>query len=694
MSRAGNDGPSRRLIDWIAPAIELGQPQCFLATTFDLDPDFIETDFLPALLGIPARDDASVRSRAQLELALGRVDHAVLLTEGTRFRGRPKSMRLRVTPAVRGNGGVLHAKIALLVYPEAVRLIVASANLTSAGYRMNREVAIPLTATVKQPEDGRLIRQALDGAEQLLAPWWSEEAAAVVSAAREQLKNLKAPQPKKADDEALIWGGAQPLWEQFLAMWPKREVIQKISIVSPFWSEAVEGGPIDQLVRELKARKLLAKRCAVALIAAPAPASITTYLPQLHSTYGAFDFGAWGIDVTAAAASPRVDPQDVSGSEVLRERALHAKVVLFQGADSALAYLGSANFTRRGWGFNGAGANIEAGVCLRRAGKDRKVLENLLPPLAGSPVALDGSGTCAFIAPQTSDGVAPWPDFIVSVELGLDSDPEQRKLTIFVDPDKAPGAWRLAFARHMPGKPIESVERVLNFPLTQEELRVLWREQVVFIHWAATGDGEGVAFPVNAAASLRHTLPLGDPNNLPSEQDLLAFYQGRIDAEEAGHGLEREAGAGGLSAPERTVDTSTILSYQVRSFVEALPGIKDEIARSVVNGATIRLALLGPISPVELARQIRAAVASEKRSHTAGGFQLVELLALLRRCELLDVDERLQDVWMKSLNEARQLITGYLEEVRSHGGPAIAARSPFAAYERVALPARPDRSSP
>ena len=35
---------------------------------------------------------------------------------------------------------------------EAVRLLVGSANLTPGGYRLNREVALPITATAKQPE--------------------------------------------------------------------------------------------------------------------------------------------------------------------------------------------------------------------------------------------------------------------------------------------------------------------------------------------------------------------------------------------------------------------------------------------------------------------------------------------------------------------------------------------------------------
>jgi phosphatidylserine/phosphatidylglycerophosphate/cardiolipin synthase-like enzyme len=45
---------------------------------------------------------------------------------------------------------VLHAKVTLLHFEHAVRLIVGSANLTKQGYRENREAVAVLTATQKR----------------------------------------------------------------------------------------------------------------------------------------------------------------------------------------------------------------------------------------------------------------------------------------------------------------------------------------------------------------------------------------------------------------------------------------------------------------------------------------------------------------------------------------------------------------
>jgi hypothetical protein len=54
VSPKGREAPTRRLIDSVAGDVELGAPRALLATTFDLNPDFFEVDFLPSLLRSPA----------------------------------------------------------------------------------------------------------------------------------------------------------------------------------------------------------------------------------------------------------------------------------------------------------------------------------------------------------------------------------------------------------------------------------------------------------------------------------------------------------------------------------------------------------------------------------------------------------------------------------------------------------------
>jgi phosphatidylserine/phosphatidylglycerophosphate/cardiolipin synthase-like enzyme len=166
------DISSRKLIDRLVPDPRWGAMQGLVATTYELRPDFLEMDFLPSVFGLGAWDDRSWATRNALEKRLFELHAAVVLTEARRYRGRPRSLRLEVRPAVSPRGfSAFHAKVTLLLFDRAVRLIVGSANLTEQGYRRNREVVAVLTASEGSKKEASLIAQALAGMEAALAPW-------------------------------------------------------------------------------------------------------------------------------------------------------------------------------------------------------------------------------------------------------------------------------------------------------------------------------------------------------------------------------------------------------------------------------------------------------------------------------------------------------------------------------------------
>jgi hypothetical protein len=267
MSKVSPDGVSRKLIDHIVGSPALGPARAMLATTFDLSPEFVDLDFLPSVLRLPTFDDTRVRSRLLLEGQLARMSSIALLMEARRFQGRPRSWRVDLRPAIKAAGGVLHAKVVLLVHDEAVRLVVGSANLTTSGYRENREVAFALCAEPKGAEETALVRQALEGMPGLLAPWWSDASRTVHAHALDVLAAF--PAPAAADDVTFAWGGgAEPLWQQVIARWPQGEVVRRIRIVSPFWSEENGDGPIARLLGELQRREALARDAALLLVTA------------------------------------------------------------------------------------------------------------------------------------------------------------------------------------------------------------------------------------------------------------------------------------------------------------------------------------------------------------------------------------------------------------------------------------------
>jgi phosphatidylserine/phosphatidylglycerophosphate/cardiolipin synthase-like enzyme len=144
---------SRKLIDRLVPDERWGALHGFLATTYELQPDFLETDFLPSIFGLGAWDDRSWASRIAIEKQLAQLEAATVFMEARKYRGRPRSLRLEVVPVA--GDRKLHAKVLLLVHEKAVRLLVASANLTDPGYRRNREVAAVLSADAKDGAAGR-----------------------------------------------------------------------------------------------------------------------------------------------------------------------------------------------------------------------------------------------------------------------------------------------------------------------------------------------------------------------------------------------------------------------------------------------------------------------------------------------------------------------------------------------------------
>jgi hypothetical protein len=690
VSRGTDDGrASRKLIDTLYGGPDLGDVTAVLATTFDLNPDFFETDFLPSLLGVPVSPGRAWRTRVQMESELASLDTVAVLMEATRWHGRPRTLRVHVQPAKAPDRGVLHAKVVLVVHEDAVRLVVGSANLTESGYRSNREVAVAIAVTKKTRENGALIRQAMSGLADRLRPWWSESAARVVASAVEVLNRLGSPEA--AEDESFVWGGEpEPLFQKVLAAWPSGEPLRRLRIVSPFWSEETGGGPIAQLLRGLSGRGAATKDAEVLLVTSALPDGTQTWRPELPASYGTFDFAALGVRVSAVPAKVLVDAEDVGRDDLLARRALHAKVVFLEGPKTSLAYLGSANFTVPGWGFGALQhSNVEAGLLVRRQGKARAQFEELIPPLEGSPIRLEGTVRAIVPPPPELPVASEWPGFLHSVELRTgDAKPDILELVAVLNDGPEP-RWSLTFgANHSPRVAVTDVPGQLtrSFALDGEDLRTLISRQVVRVRWEG-GPEPGVDYPVNVSLEARNQLPFGDPRLLPSEDDLVAFFQGRIALEDLfppPPGVDGDDDAS-VPATESAVDTSKILSYQVRSFVEALAGLRDELERNTATERSMRLAVLGPVSPVALAREI-AQAAAKGRSATAVGFQLAEILCVLRAARSFDVDPKLAAPWAEILRKGEAEVSGRLDALRA-AHPTLADRTAFGAYVKAATKA-------
>ena len=135
-----NSGSSRgAMLDlWRSPE-GAGDPVGCLATTYTFHPGLFDEQCLARFLEIesePDREDLAFL--LEREARLGGV-YAGVLVDHTQA-GVEHSLRWDVLP-VRVRARKQHAKISLLSWTRRLRIIIASANLTEAGYRSNSEVA-------------------------------------------------------------------------------------------------------------------------------------------------------------------------------------------------------------------------------------------------------------------------------------------------------------------------------------------------------------------------------------------------------------------------------------------------------------------------------------------------------------------------------------------------------------------------
>jgi len=665
----------RKLIGNIARREDWGNCHGFWATTYEFQPVFFEMDFLPNLLNLGSWDDHHWTTRITLERELALMDTASIMLDAGCYNERPQSLRVEILPTKGRNGNKLHAKVLLCLYEKALHLIVGSANLTDPGYRKNIEVAAVLTVTPKNVGHAGLISEALTNAGDILGPWWSEAANGLNQKAIEWLKKVSTTNSSTRDWFA--WGGGKtPLWQQFLSRWPQDEQIRKITIVSPFWSDEDGKGPVARFVKELQRRKALVKDAEVLLVTEATPEGQNSYLPSLPSTYGIFDFSGLGIQCYAQPVDPTVAKQEVLRDDLLVTRRLHAKVVLLEGQRSSLAYVGSANFTHKGWGFltTPLTSNIEAGIIALKRGDGNNGVEQLIPTLTGTRIRLNGENEAPLgTYPNYQEGI-PWPAFIKDIRLV----PENKtshilQFQITTRPVDKSGPWKIAFVdeEEEPKKLLDETEvpfteHEFNRPLDKNQLERLLREREILISWWECPTGRRC--PINVDAAARDNLPISPESRDPNERMLLAYYQGRILYED----LFPPPDGTGEKLPEPIdknlsgVDTSKIQSYQIREFVESIEGIRQDLQEAADHSEkAMRLALLGPVSPVALSRIIVDGVTDKTvgRTPLAAGFQLTEILCLLKDASYLPGN----DSWDEHLQKAiggiqtliNQMITDY-----------------------------------
>lgn len=691
--------PVQNLLDAVRPTEADGPLRSAILSTYGLSldqPNFFEHDFLPTLLGLGGVRDRGYVAPVALERRLADTYCALICDAHALAEGARPSLRVDVIPIARPRH---HAKIVLIHRQRLVRVIVSSANLTHDGYRSQREMA----AVLDFRPNGGLPAAILEG---MLIEWLTTLGEAATAPLHTALNNAAsevagwAARPTNGalpNIHVIFGGGPSPLWQRLADAWPAGEPVLSWRICSPFWPGAdSQTTPFERIADALQQRGASLDQTELEVVCAADVAG--------ERARPVFPFALLRglrnrrFPVTRGRLVPaRLETLDdeVPDRKAEGHRALHAKSVLIRGPQTALAVLGSANFTNTGFGIS-AGANIEAGVLITCPAAMLRESE-WSPPLVESG-AVDWA-TCAshdFAPPVTEpDDPVDWPAQLRRVELDIH----------WVGPNPA-GTLLLTFAAEtfvptvllLPGDEPEAntgeLARIDTYPeadggivsisLDPSAVRRLLVRRTVQVRWGEPG--RLATFPINILEAAKVGLPsvLGAR---PDEQQLLAYFHGGIGEDDLLALLEQRARQSEDSGSEMIEGPSADLqNYLIREFVESLYGLEDTLRAASYSPRALETALLGEFSPAALGERVLTALRAGRRSATAAAFQFAELLRVVAGIPLAtsDADQKaLEDVRHRAVDRLLGLV-GQAALVCSFARTLQDPR--FAAYVRASLP--------
>lgn len=663
-----------RLLDLWAPPPSYRLASA-IATTYQLQADFIEEDLLPVALGLRQSPARGREFRIELEKALQDVEVTVYLHPDGYTPGLRRSPRVDLIPVPESRLRKLHAKVALLLFvPERsddaaariVRLVTGSANLTASGFRHNIELAVAMDdAPGASPGVATAVRDA--------AKWFQEILPPDTEQARSQHRAMQAvfrARPASSDRSEMEFVGLPRqggLMQALSAL--DLGTVHTLTAASPFWPagdnaddiasgvlEACKGMP--GLVRLIGPCRAVEERLYAEMPPALLKALKDRGVGRLEVSYATPGFGCAPESVTPADAEGEYDGIDTRTAAFPAWRPLHAKALLIEGSKASALAIGSFNFTRRGLGLHGGISNTEAGMIWRAPAKSSGRLRQALA-FAGAWHHADGDLDGLIIAPGPMDGESgqQWPAFIRSIRASRD--------TLVIEGDGAgwPTALKVSmrdirsrlvqvernFDPWMIARPAAGADVRIELPLVaswmeEEGHQALSRyptlpDLEVLLEW----EDQRTVLPVVFID--KHEFPVVERSVREDERMLLDWFLGLRPADEGdadgyGHGFDPETSDPVSDAGE----SAGILSYLIRDFVHALPGIRAHLEEGASTETGLRTALLGPRSPAKLADEIldarmKPASGRPRKTDVATSFQLIELRKLVENVELPDLAE-------------------------------------------------------
>ncbi len=627
-----------KLLDAWSPPDDAGDPIGCVATSFTFSASFFEEECLARFLALEM--DASEAPTAYLierEEKLSKVVCAAALVDQHHVRST-RSLRWDLL-AARLPSGILHAKVSLLVWGRHVRLIVASANLTEMGYRLNHEVFAVLDYAAGSTASLLVLDELIEFLREsgkLAMPGNTRRSPAVVrwNQLLDQANALSrewgvTARPRAADQPhvfALLSGPQRsPILEQIGHKRDDQSPLHSACVVSPFFDDATKHNqPAFKIWSLLKQRG----------------GAVVEYHVTAEEVLGEDALLLHVPDVSGAKPDNR-ELLEIQFKQLQLEddRPLHAKCLWFENERTILHVMGSSNFTSTGLGI-GKVKNVEANLCFEvhreRQPQSAAALTDAWLPLAEFPTDMQ-----LRFAPRPDDeddpsGAedVPLPTAFVEAIYSLD-DQQRGQLDFVFDPaaNDWPAEWMLSIEDSGEQFVSEDQWRAAGSPSTW---RVAWQRERPPSGFEVVGSASTSRawWPVNVQSSLALPPP-NELKDLPLEvlieiltsaaplYQILDKWRERL-AQRAGTAIAAELD------PHRRVDTSGFLLQRTRRVSWALNALRERLERPLSSEQALHWRLRGPVGVQALAK----AMSREAKSITERQFLLAELSLELHRVQL------------------------------------------------------------
>jgi hypothetical protein len=619
MWRRGDSGGRGKALDLWQPPHGAGEPLFCVATTFTFDATFFEVECLGRFLQMDAhpQETDSVGYLIEREEKLAAAGVCVLADR--RHATAKESLRWDVLPVVVPHAAQ-HAKLALLVWANRVRLVIGSGNLTEPAYRKNLEVFGCLETARDEAGSHAAVLESIDFLERVAERALGEEARLgprqrlrdTLAKARSLIQAWPHEEPRRARVVPVFGGAGPSILDQLRDRWPSGSPPRHVHVLSPFFDAETEAGTVAALV------DVLAKRgdrvCRFYVSAEELPDGRT----RLFAPRGL-------IDAARVHATAFVHRLPAKQDDEQRPLPLHAKMLVLQNDEWQLMLIGSSNFTRAGLGI-AAAANLEANLAyLSRLGDpDFRALESVWPEV-GDEVDLESMVNVwdpAFDPDSNGNGKPPLPAAFREALFDGGATPT----VLIVSLGKGlPLQWAI---RTTDGKDLLRSE---SWPGQPRDVPVPWGDRPVpFVLRVTWGEqGHTADWPVNVVDM--RTLPPPDAlRNLTLEEllDILASTRPLYKAVlEVLRKRECRKPSDVELDPHKRVNTATFLLQRTKRVALALERLRERLERPVGSLEALDWRLLGPIGPSAVAEAFR----KDARSPDEARFFMAELALALKR---------------------------------------------------------------